>query len=171
MFNVHLQQTVIYSMKAMIFSILLLSAACTTKRHGQVTVTNTYIPESKELYDAIVTMDSTWGHAYNNCQIGKMDSLISEDLEFYHDKSGLSTSKESTMTSYKNNVCGRVTRELLKGSIEVYAIQNFGAVQMGRHRFYTSEEEKKNNQRYSKFIHIWKNMNGQWKITRVISLH
>jgi len=130
-----------------------------------------YVPESQELYDEIVSMDSLWGDSYNNCKIDVMDSLISSDLEFYHDRGGFTASKESVMNAYKNNVCGKVTRELLKGSIEVYPVHNYGAVQMGRHRFYTNEEEKNNNHHFSKFVHIWKNENGSWKITRVISLH
>lgn len=130
-----------------------------------------YIPESQELHNNIVYMDSVWEDAYNSCKIDKLDSLLSDDLEFYHDQGGLSKSKESVMNAYKNNVCGKVTREILKGSIEVYSIRNYGAVEMGRHRFYTNREEKNNNHHFSKFVHVWRNENGQWKITRVISLH
>ena len=61
-------------------------------------------------------------------------------------------------------------RELLKGSIEVYPIPNYGAVQMGAHRFY-NHQEKTGPSRFSKFVHLWHRENGMWKLARVISLH
>jgi hypothetical protein len=115
-------------------------------------------------------MDSLWGDAYNQCNEARLDSLISDDLEFYHDRGGLNTSKKLLTEIYQKNVCGKVKRELLKGSLEVYSIPNFGAVEIGRHGFYTNEEEHKNI-RYARFVHVWKNQNGKWEITRVISLH
>jgi hypothetical protein len=96
--------------------------------------------------------------------------LISENIEFYHDIGGLSTSKEKLMNAYKKNICGQVTRELLKGSIEVYPIKDFGAVEMGYHRFHSIHDTGPNSH-YARFIHIWKKEDNQWKITRVISLH
>jgi hypothetical protein len=47
------------------------------------------------------------------------EHIISENLEFYHDQGGLLTSKTKLIAALKNNICGKVTRELLKGSIEV----------------------------------------------------
>ncbi|MEZ4964468.1 MAG: nuclear transport factor 2 family protein [Saprospiraceae bacterium] len=130
-----------------------------------------YVPQSKALYDQIVRMDSIWENAYDHCRMDVMDAVISADLEFYHDQTGLTTSKEAVMTAFKNNVCGKVTRELLPGSIEVYPIEHFGAVEMGRHRFFNNQEAPGAEHHYSRFIHIWKNDNGNWQITRVISLH
>jgi hypothetical protein len=128
-----------------------------------------YKPESKALYDTIVRMDSTWEDSYNNCRMDVQERLISDDLEFYHDRGGVMTSKKLLIEALKNNICGKVTRELLKGSIEVYPINNYGAVEMGYHRFHNKNE--KSTSHYARFVHIWHNENGQWKITRVISLH
>jgi hypothetical protein len=129
-----------------------------------------YVPDSKELYDQIVRMDSIWEDSYNNCKLDVQEQLISEDLEFYHDKNGLLKSKTQLITALKNNICGKVTRELLKGSIEVYPIEGYGAVEMGYHRFHNINDRDQNS-KYARFIHIWKKENGQWRITRVISLH
>ena len=128
-----------------------------------------YQPESKELYDSIVHMDSVWEDSYNNCKPEVQEQLISEDLEFYHDRSGVMTSKKTLIEALKKNICGKVTRELLKGSIEVYPIQNYGAVEMGYHRFHSKNDT--GTPHYARFIHIWHRENGQWRITRVISLH
>lgn len=128
-----------------------------------------YKPESKELYDSIVHMDSVWEDSYNNCKLDVQGQLISDDLEFYHDRTGLMTSKKALIEALKNNICGKVTRELLKGSIEVYPINNYGAVEMGYHRFHNKTENVTGG--YSRFILIWRHEKGQWQITRVVSLH
>jgi hypothetical protein len=95
--------------------------------------------------------------------------LISEDLEFYHDIGGVMTSKKQLLEALQKNICGKVTRELLKGSLEVYPINNYGAVEMGYHRFISVGQQGEST--YARFVHIWQNKNGNWQITRVISLH
>ena len=126
---------------------------------------------SKEFYNNIVYLDSIYFDAYNNCNLAFIDSLTAEDLEFYHDKGGFSNSKKKTMEAIEKNICGKVTRQLLKGSIEVYEIKGYGAVQIGFHGFYAKQAKRPDNLHYSKFVHIWRFQNNTWKITRVISLH
>lgn len=121
------------------------------------------------LYDTIVYMDSLWEDSYNNCRIDKQEELISEDLEFYHDQGGLMTSKKALIEALKRNICGKVTRELQAGSIEVYPIPGYGAVEMGLHRFHAKNDTGHGT--YARFVHLWRKENGRWKITRVISLH
>ena len=128
------------------------------------------ILEPMSLYDSIVMMDAQWEDAYNNCKLDVMEEIISEDLEFYHDQGGLMTSKKKLTEALKNNICGKVTRELKKGSLEVYPINGYGAVEMGMHAFHNSKEPNSESH-YSKFVHLWKRENGKWRITRVISLH
>ena len=136
---------------------------------SQVQQIPAYVPESKALYDSIVHMDSIWEDSYNHCKMDVQELITSDDLEFYHDRGGLMTSKKELIEALKRNICGKVTRELMKGSIEVYPIPNYGAVEMGYHRFHNINDTGTSH--YAKFIHIWRNENGQWKITRVISLH
>lgn len=116
-------------------------------------------------------MDSVWEDSYNNCRLDKQEELISEDLEFYHDQGGLMTSKTQLIAALKNNICGKVTRELLPGSIEVYPIANYGAVEMGLHRFHNKNDTGSGEGHFARFVHLWRNENGHWRITRVISLH
>jgi hypothetical protein len=125
--------------------------------------------EAQELFHTIVSLDSMLFDSYNKCELEKNAALFSEDLEFYHDKGGLSTSKKDLMESIKNNICGKVRRELAKGSIEVSPIPGYGAVEIGSHRFHNLKEGS--TSRFSKFVIIWQKKNGEWKVTRVISLH
>ncbi len=131
----------------------------------------TRLPEApKTLYDSIAMMDAMWEDAYNNCKLDVMEEVISEDLEFYHDQGGLLTSKKKLNEALKTNICGKVTRSLKPGSLEVYPIKGYGAVEMGLHAFHNSQEPAA-QPHYSKFVHIWKREDGKWRITRVISLH
>jgi Domain of unknown function (DUF4440) len=127
-------------------------------------------PSPKTLYDSIAMMDAMWEDAYNHCKLDVMEEVISEDLEFYHDLGGLMTSKKKLNEALKTNICGKVTRSLKSGSLEVYPIKGYGAVEMGLHAFHNSQEPAA-QPHYSKFVHIWKRENGKWRITRVISLH
>lgn len=124
----------------------------------------------KTLYDSIAAMDAVWEDAYNNCKLDVMEEIISEDLEFYHDQGGLLTDKKKLNEALKNNICGKVTRELKKGSIEVSPIPGYGAVELGMHAFHNSKEPN-GTPHFAKFVHIWKREGGKWRITRVISLH
>jgi len=125
---------------------------------------------ARSLYDSIAVMDAAWEDAYNHCGMKAMDSIISEDLEFYHDQGGVVTSKQAILDALQNNICGKVSRQLKPGSIEVYPIANFGAVEMGLHAFHNNQEPNA-KPHYSRFVHVWKRENGRWRITRVISLH
>ena len=128
-----------------------------------------YVPSSLELYNTIINLDSTYFDTYNTCKLAKMDSLTSDDLEFYHDRTGLSTSKKDFMKSIQNNICGKVTRTLTKGSIEVYSIAGYGAVEIGYHSFRSINEKGESHP--SKFIILWRLKDERWQLTRVISLH
>lgn len=148
--------------------IVILSACSSGKKATKEPVP--YKPDSQELFDAIARMDSIFFTAYNTCDLARQAAIYSDSIEFYHDKGGLTTSKPEIMEAIKRNICGKVTRELVPGSIEVYPIHGYGAVEMGLHKFHNREEPDAPSHP-SKFIVIWQHRNNEWKITRVISLH
>ena len=61
----------------------------------------------------------------------------------------------------------RARRVLVRNSLEVYPLNNYGAVQMGVHRFYPLVKGKPNE--VAKFTHLWKKESGEWKLARVLS--
>lgn len=155
-------------------SLIIVSAilfSCNAARKSTTVPFEPYPPGSKELYDTIVRLDSIFFDAYNHCQLDKMEALISDSVEFYHDKGGLMTSKKDIMDATKKNVCGKVTRELIPGTIEVYPIPGYGAVQIGNHRFHNNQDPPNTPSPIGKFIHTWQNKNGIWQLRRIISLH
>lgn len=126
--------------------------------------------QDTELYRTISKLDSLFFHAYNTCDIAKQAEFYSDTIEFFHDKSGLDTSKKRILENTRKYVCGKVTRELVPGSIEVSPLPGYGAVELGMHMFHNSQE-KAATPRPSRFMIIWKNTGTKWQITKVISLH
>jgi ketosteroid isomerase-like protein len=122
------------------------------------------------LYQTISSLDSVFFNAYNNCDLETQSRMYADDIEFYHDLVGLTTSKGEIIEATKRNICGRVTRERMEGSIEVYSIADYGAVQLGLHKFHNSDNPDERPES-SRFIIIWKAEENHWKISRVISLH
>lgn len=129
-----------------------------------------YMPVNQELYETIVSLDKKLFDAYNSCDMDTQTALYSEDLEFFHDEGGLSTSKEKVLIAIKNNICNKTTRTLIKGSIEVYPIKDYGAVEIGYHTF-NDKKTPEIKSRASRFIVIWKKTEENWTVTKVISLH
>src|SRR5688500_20377335 len=115
-------------------AVTLLFLGCSTSKKSAQNVLPPYVPENPGLHDTIATMDSLLFDAYNTCKLEKFASMVDEDLEFYHDRGRLTTSKSSIIESLKTNICGKSTRALLAGIIEVYPIPVSGAVQTGTHR-------------------------------------
>ncbi|HMH13885.1 MAG TPA: nuclear transport factor 2 family protein [Edaphobacter sp.] len=127
------------------------------------------IKTDAELTSAITALDTQLFDAYNTCDIDKLGSMVSDDLEFYHDKTGLAVGKKNFTDAIKNNICGKVTRELVKGSLEVYPLKGYGAVEIGVHRFHHPGAQDYGVVGEAKFVHLWQYKDGAWKVTRVIS--
>ena len=118
--------------------------------------------------------DSSFFAAYNNCELAKIESFFTEDVEFYHEKRGLIITRKSVMEAIAKNLCGdknnKVRRELVKGSLQVFPIDNYGAVEMGEHRFYlTQAGQKEKLDGIGKFVNLWQKKDGEWKMSRVVS--
>jgi ketosteroid isomerase-like protein len=124
-----------------------------------------------ELFRTVAALDGGLFDAYNRCDLEKFASFLAEDLEFYHDQTGLSRGRQATVDAVKNNICGKVHRDLVPGSLEVYPLKNYGAVEMGSHRFCDPKKTEKcgEDSGIAKFVMLWQNQDGAWKLTRVIS--
>lgn len=147
--------------------------SCRTAMSNDYQLTKNYKPDNLELYQTIVKLDSLFFNAYNNCnkKFEIYADFYAADIEFYHDQGGLSNSKKDILEGTKKNICGKVTRELIQGSIEVYPIKDYGAIEIGLHSFHNITNPANEPKKISRFTIFWKNINGDWKITKVISLH
>jgi hypothetical protein len=124
--------------------------------------------QSGTLFQTIEAMDLKLFGAYNRCDLRTLSEMVSADLEFYHDQSGLSVGKDSFLAAINQNICGKVERTLVRGSMEVYPLKGYGAVQIGVHRFHQPKKPEEGVGE-AKFVTVWRNENGVWQVTRAIS--
>lgn len=148
---------------------VLFCTSVSAQTHNELAIPE-YVAVDMPLHEAIVAMDNTFFTAYNQCDMETQAAIYAEEIEFFHDKGGLMTSKNDILAATERYICGKVTRELVAGSVEVYPIANYGAVEIGFHKFYNNQEPDAPSIP-SKFIMMWHEVEGQWRISKVISLH
>jgi len=138
--------------------------------HAQAVQGLDTIKSQEELTRVVTALDKELFDAYNTCHLDKLGALVADDLEFYHDKTGLAVGKQPFLDAIKNNICGKVTRQLVPGTLEVYPIHGYGAVEIGVHRFHHPASSPDHDVvGEAKFVTLWQYKDGAWKITRAIS--
>ncbi len=124
---------------------------------------------SVELFNEIAHMDSVLFDAFNTQNMEKFKPLFTQDLEWYQDNGGLIPYKtvfENFGNTFKKDF--KLTRELVKGTLEVHPIKDYGAIEMGTHQFHHIENGKEETGTF-KFVMIWRKTGDLWQISRVIS--
>src|SRR5574343_331462 len=121
------------------------------------------------LYNKISELDSALFAAYNSKNLPLMKTYFTKDLEWYQDNGGL-IRFEKVFANFQSifNREYTLTRSLIKESLEVHPIEGYGAIEVGSHQFSHIENGKLEVGTF-KFLMIWKNDKGNWKISRVIS--
>jgi ketosteroid isomerase-like protein len=124
--------------------------------------------EQAELTRTVAALDTKLFDAYNHCDLKTLGAMVSDDLEFYHDQTGLMVGKAPFLAAIQNNICGKVERTLVPGTLEVHRLKGYGAVEIGVHRFRKAGDDNDVGGE-AKFVHVWQNKDGVWRVTRVIS--
>ncbi len=122
---------------------------------------------SGPLFDELVRLDSLMFDAsFVRCDTEARNALFTDDVEFFHDRGGFSEGMDVRKPIVDCPRDQGLTRELVPGSLEVYPLNGYGAVQMGLHRFH---EAGNPSVTVARFVHVWKKEAGMWKIARVLS--
>jgi hypothetical protein len=125
---------------------------------------------SQDLFKTVSELDTALFDSYNRCELEKFSALLADDLEFYHDATGLSKGAQSTVDAVKQNICGKVRRDLAPGTLKVYPLKGYGAVETGIHFFCDSKLPKcPDGSGAARFTMLWEIRDGVWLLTRVIS--
>lgn len=137
------------------------------------------VETSSELFQKIKKIDSVlFEKGFNQCMITEIIPIISDDFEFYHDKGGITDSKEDFINSIKQNICAnqkeKPVRKLVEESVNVFPLYNngnlYGAIHQGEHEFYIKEPGKAPYiTNIAKFTNLWIKDNNSWKLKRVFS--
>lgn len=121
------------------------------------------------LHAEIAAADSALFTAFNQRDLTKVMSFFSRDLEFYQDNEGVA-SYAQTKKDF-GQMFGQpalIRRELVPGSLQVFPVKNYGAMEVAQHRFCHVENGKDECGTFS-FVHIWRRTDNGWQIARVIS--
>jgi CubicO group peptidase (beta-lactamase class C family) len=123
------------------------------------------------LRDQILSADRQLFDAYNTCDSVRFSRSLATDLEFFHDTTGL--------TGYDWNVsalekrCSESTkyrRMLDEQSVQVFPVPGYGALEIGKHRFYEHRAEGPEKlDATPDFANVWKKTLDGWKLARVLS--
>lgn len=127
---------------------------------------NNEVKKPYTLEQEIKTMDSLlFDVAFNKCDLELYKTILVDGLEFYDDRTGLSTDIKKDYASFKDK-CSRpfsVTRKLIDHS--VHKLGDFGAVQTGNHIFLNDDKVVQS----AKFITIWERRDDKWIVKRAVS--
>jgi Domain of unknown function (DUF4440) len=126
-------------------------------------------PTSAELYRTIEKLDSLLFADYNAQNLSALKNWFTKDLEWYQDNGGLLN--YATVIKNFGNIFKRpyrLTRTLVPGTLAVSPIKNYGAIETGSHEFRHIENGKEEVGVF-KFLMLWRQEKGQWKISRVVS--
>ena len=114
------------SRKALILPLL----ALLVNRADAQTQQSTTSPQ--ELYKTIAALDTALFDSYNRCDLEKFSAFFADNLELYHSRDGLILGKEKLTASIKENICGGdVRRQLVAGTLHVYRMDGYGALEIG----------------------------------------
>jgi hypothetical protein len=139
-------------------------------------------PSDDGLSEILRAKDSVLFHAaFNACDPDTMASLFTKDFEFYHDRSGVTTGRDTFLTPMYERCQDQEEewvqpskRILIANSLRVYPLKTngelYGAIQEGMHRFeFLNENKLYQKGDIARFIHLWVLEEGQWKIKRELS--
>ena len=123
----------------------------------------------EELYQMVARLDTEMFAAFNAHDVDKLMAYFADNLEFYHDKGGLSNFAQ-TKAGFARLFAQSpdITRTLVPGTLEVYPVKNYGATHIATQRF-CHVENGRNDCGNSKFVMVWQQQAGTWRITRVVS--
>ncbi len=135
---------------------------------------------TSELHKTFQKKDSLLFEAgFNNCELSTLERLLTEDIEFYHDQSGVQN-KEEFLNAMRENICSsperKPIRKLTPETMKVFPLYDngklYGVIQEGKHEFYIKEPGRELYKTSTALFSIlWVKENDQWKAKRIYSYH
>lgn len=157
-------------------SILVASAVAVAPAPAQ---TAPAVPPGAELTRTLAAVDADFfALFFLGCDPTRLTTLVTPDLEFYHDQAGVvATSGAAFVADYARNCearkapdAWRSRRELAPETLRVDPVPGYGAIEYGEHRFYERKGDGPERLAgFAVFTMLWKLDAGVWKLARVMS--
>jgi hypothetical protein len=121
--------------------------------------------------------DDAFWQAYNRCDVAAFRGFFTGDVEFYHDRGGVTTGLDALDAALKKNLCGgdtRLRREPIAETIRISILRDgervYGAIVSGEHVFYVTQPGKPEFlDGRARFANLWRLADGTWKMSRILS--
>lgn len=128
-------------------------------------------PAQPALFSTVSKLDTDFFGSFNHCaspdQLQKHASYLAPNVEFYHDKGGVTWSRRDYMAGVTKAVCGQFRRELVAGSLQVFPIRDYGAIEQGNQKFCWLKSGKCFGA--GQFLILWHHLGNRWVVTRAFS--
>lgn len=127
---------------------------------------------------AVLEGDRVFWAAYNRCDVPAMTPFFTDDVEFYHDRGGLTAGLNDFGRALREGLCGNpnshLRREAVEGTVHLYPLKKngavYGAILSGEHVFYVVDKGKPEYlDGRARFTHVWLVKDGVWKMSRILS--
>jgi ketosteroid isomerase-like protein len=127
---------------------------------------------------AVLERDRAFWAAYNRCDVPAMSEYFTEDVEFYHDRGGVTLGRPALVKALQDGLCGdpgsRTRREPVEGAVKLYPMKKgdavYGAILAGEHLFYlTQKGQPESLDGRARFADLWTVKDGVWRMSRVLS--
>lgn len=133
--------------------------------------------QTPEMTAAIAKADAElFAAVFDRCDVDAIEAMLTDDFRFVHDKEG--ESSRAKFLEDERGHCARLKtgedfparRELVPGSLEVWPIDKYGALETGVHRFYARLPGKPEQlTETGNFMILWKQVGGKWLMAESIS--
>ena len=137
------------------------------------------VPPQPQLTEQIAQADSALFTLYfAGCDAARMRSMVTSDVEFYHDKGGMIAHDADGLVADYMKECEakkapdawRSRRELVRSSLAVDPVPGHGAIETGEHLFYERKGEGPEKLvGRARFAIVWRLDPDGWKMSRALS--
>lgn len=140
------------------------------------------IPDQPALTQQIAKADADLFQLFfeGPCDVPRFRAMLTDDVEFYHDKAGFNVRKPQDFVTIFEDRCKQLAdpaswrqrRELVQSSLHVDPIPGWGAMEVGDHLFYERKGPVGEWKLVGKasFAMVWVlGPDGKWRISRVLS--
>lgn len=131
------------------------------------------------LADEIRAADAAFFEAFfDTCDIDAVRRFVTDDFEMFHDKGGQVATSGAEFVQSAEDKCRRQaegadflsTRRLVPESLQVFPINEYGAISAGTHEFFAVKKgEPDRLTETGRFTIVWKQEGGAWKLARALS--
>jgi len=130
-----------------------------------------------EPLDDVQARDDAFWRAYNACDTKAFRGFFRADVEFYHDRGGVTVGLEALDAALAKNLCGgvsRLRREPVPDSVRWSILRNgdtvYGAIVAGEHLFHVRPPDKAEFlDGRARFVSLWLLQDGTWRMARLLS--